>query len=1284
MALCGDVDEIREARLGDGSQSEYNQFLVLGESEMKSDYHGGVVARKWRRRLSTFATAMNKSTHTYKFPLEGSDGLDFDSARHDYGITEGIGKGSLLALLCAVPLCGFRLFSKIDEASAFVNRDRFPDEAFENVFRDQYSDWLPALAPSQTYVFIKTKPRKNKEWEPLVLSDRLCMHWTSKRVASCKQDAIADLAMRLANFMTKKWTSLDGMCDDPDAALGEVGKFFQTQNANFPSLTGLAPEQTVNGVLAYDPNLSALNLGEFPEEFVLHATVSALSSMCADDGGKVDGKRIGDVLCSSQTNGMSWLFGSGLRFFATTELADLQQQYRVPDDKLWQLTQLKEFFDAIHTPEFLELKTYADLRRSVSGKATSWISNYWSRLDTLKKFFDSEVELQISPRLYDEQVSVFFSGSNIDPGGMAQVNGIIANLFVQARETLPGLLGTAPFDSHSVLRVERITADLISIAGEINLLNNRIEQEIEKAKTEDSPVLSVKELEDLRVEGGSVLDSLPKINRISGGVPPVDQEISSLISQFNDLRNSRTHYFNHLQRLVVGEWKVAIANTQKRSALKDSTSEDIQELAHRWMAHQVGRRLYEKVSPGLQATIKQVVSEIFKRRKDANRFFHNRQGGLYRHPYSRSRHLPWEVDRKRLVEMDWMGLFAQWQEQVSAEMARSGDLRLLRDIADIEQYRMSWSLQALPDEMPVESVLIDDCFELLDPPVLLRAQFSVEQVSRRDVLRLFNLYHSRLRGLIPALIRPGFILRTKFALIDSKKGFHYVAKPRGWKPPERYFHSSASISQALKQSWIVGNDDGEIDLSSTLSNIGGPLDDVQVAYLQQAPHDWYWSAKIRKGGSEIVGLPFPGNRDKALKTVARKHHAFRLVGPPSLKGWFEQVLTGNQASLGEPNLIVDQEYVQTGRVLDGDIEIEVQPVKCAASLAVSITREKGGQAEEALPFDNIVAIDLGERRVGYAVFSLHDWLNSKTAKPILDADGSPVVSSIAVASIRRLIGAVRRYRKKSQPRQKFQVQYSTALQQMRENAIGDVCQRIDALCAKYNAFPVLEKGLGSLQMGGKQLQVVYGSVVRRYTYSQVDAHKKQRTHYWFGADRWEHPYLRAYEKNESGEFTKKLKPVSMFPGCQVRAAQTSQICHVCERSVLVELRKLSSSVDVRDGGLLDVENGTVRLCRTRNLSRSEIRALRRQKERTPFDLPIEAGKYANKKIITIARRNLRRPNHSTQSNDTSQSQYHCLYVDCDWSGHADENAAINIGKRFLLERLDHSTSLAAFQELNKQ
>ena len=56
-------------------------------------------------------------------------------------------------------------------------------------------------------------------------------------------------------------------------------------------------------------------------------------------------------------------------------------------------------------------------------------------------------------------------------------------------------------------------------------------------------------------------------------------------------------------------------------------------------------------------------------------------------------------------------------------------------------------------------------------------------------------------------------------------------------------------------------------------------------------------------------------------------------------------------------------------------------------------------------------------------------------------------------------------------------------------------------------------------------------------------------------------------------------------------------------------------------------------------------------------------------IIKVIKRCLRFKPDSSRSKDTSQSQYRCLYSDCGHAMHADENAAINIGNKWMNTKL---------------
>ena len=72
---------------------------------MRRQYHGGQNARDWRRKVAALARKQKENVFTYKFKLDVQDGdIDFDAAARAYDVTEGIARGSLIGLVCAVHL----------------------------------------------------------------------------------------------------------------------------------------------------------------------------------------------------------------------------------------------------------------------------------------------------------------------------------------------------------------------------------------------------------------------------------------------------------------------------------------------------------------------------------------------------------------------------------------------------------------------------------------------------------------------------------------------------------------------------------------------------------------------------------------------------------------------------------------------------------------------------------------------------------------------------------------------------------------------------------------------------------------------------------------------------------------------------------------------------------------------------------------------------------------------------------------------------------------------------
>ena len=229
-----------------------------------------------------------------------------------------------------------------------------------------------------------------------------------------------------------------------------------------------------------------------------------------------------------------------------------------------------------------------------------------------------------------------------------------------------------------------------------------------------------------------------------------------------------------------------------------------------------------------------------------------------------------------------------------------------------------------------------------------------------------------------------------------------------------------------------------------------------------------------------------GSGLKRLRTL--RGAAFRLSGPPSFRSWIDRALLSREKEirLGDYTLILDQSFRQSATMEGGRVLLEVQPSGLRAEVALPVVDNRPlDDMPFSSMFDRIIAIDLGEKRIGYAVYSLRDLLEHGVVDPEKGSDGKPIVGSVAVPSLRRLMSAVRRHRGSRQPGQKVGQTFSTALMRFRENVVGDVCNRIDTLCDRHGAFPVLESSVANFESGAKQLETIYGTVLRRYTFSDV-------------------------------------------------------------------------------------------------------------------------------------------------------------------------------------------------------
>ena len=647
---------------------------------------------------------------------------------------------------------------------------------------------------------------------------------------------------------------------------------------------------------------------------------------------------------------------------------------------------------------------------------------------------------------------------------------------------------------------------------------------------------------------------------------------------------------------------------------------------------------------------------------------------MYRSGFSRSRHWPIAIEPDKFKQADPLAeiknLVDLWQQKFSRQPTEetAGDLMKLQNLF----YNVRF--QALPDQVPNGLLELEKMTGVTTIPVMLQPRLQGKTVSRENFLRVFNLYRSELSGLQARIFRKKFILRTKFARV-ARNQLIYAPKDRTWTPPSHLKASQAPIGELLSSELFENDDDG-IPVVERFSDVVGSSHfearrdfNGFTSYLRQAPHDWCLDLGLRSVEEQRPGLRV--DKGGIEKTNQVEGCFGRLIGPSMYKSILDETLQDKGLECGDYTLLVEQQYTQETSFTDGQLEIKATPDTCWSELALPV--KKSLKEVQPVTLDQtIIGIDLGEAGIGYAV---------------LDAKSLDIIETgtIAIRSIRRLITAVGRYRKRTQPRQKFQERSSTALEKLRDNVTGDVLHHIDSLCAKFQGMPVLESSVAHLAAGANQLKLVYDRVVHAYTYSDIDAHKSARADHWCGGDRWEHPFLEQWElkKTDDGwQRTSRKKKVQMFPGVAVHPAGTSQVCCKCQRNPVAALRAAhgeakGKSVEIDDGSRIAVADGALMLRQQYDPNLPDeikgqiAKTYRRRKERPPFVFPmkVSGGRMSYRDALHNLRGQLRQGQQSTRSRDTTQSIYECAYADCGNKMHADENAAINIARKWIDERL---------------
>ena len=1154
----------------------------MSETENKQENLSGEKARKWRRGIGALAEKPGKGSRARKFPLEiAENAFDFAEALRLFNAVEGVGRGSLLGLLCAAHLSGFRVFGGAKGAKEFRPQMTFG----------------PVIAQDDARPFIQLSPGE----------------------------------------------------DD------------------------IAPHKVV-----------ALLARQVRGEKKAGAAVSAGDLKLPLLGG-----------AESKPHGPSWLFGAGLaKMLANAEVGDKEIAEQMGAD-LRRVRQLREFARAVPLPPpFRKEENYRPFRVQVARKIGGWIGNYWKRLDELHAKVKNPPSLKLPPELDDPRVGEVARLAGAHPEDIRAAAESLPPLFEGAREaldTLAGYVDKIPGRAE-VDKFDELKAAVDDYAARLRSVKNLAEQRVRIG--EDGAFW--KSLNAGLDKALSAAGKLEKLNRISGGAPNAASETIQTAAAFNALWRHRREQFAKVAPDAKGiraALEADEADEKKALQQRGKNPEDAPEFAVRKLLHRIGNAA-RKMRPANREEIAAKIRPLFAAPREANRYFNSDTGAIYQSPHSHSIHPPFALNWREAREIDWTAELDSAAARMETRLCqqRPDDFR---DWMETVRLAMTLRLRTLPDEIPREkvaalaSIPAEAEFALRFSPALARA-LKANPVPRRAIVSAFNQLDSALRGLGFRVTRPDFIVRAAFhpALQDE---LIYAPKDALWNPPDghrlRYAESFATMTSAENEDGKLNAQDAVASLlkarrPKARKNAHAILTEDDRAALAVVPHDWLFPvAKWNIAAPERIGFSVFKKADDKKRFNLEPSAGLRLIGPASLKSALDDCLRG-RVTLGESALLTERRFAQTLEWKNGALALRISATDLRAELAVPVMSQKPVRKGDAF-YEHLVSVDLGERGIGYAVFSVRRWLEN--------GDDAPLESGvIPIPSIRALIRAVRRHRGIAQPGQKVRDTHSRALEKRRENVIGDVCGKIDSLCAKWRAFPVLEGNIQNLESGGNQLKLVYGSVVRRYINSETPAHQKQRGEHWFTGDRggiWRHPFLIRVKRDESGR--EKREPLNLFPGTQIDARRTSQQCSRCRRNALQMLRDAPKNLTLRfqngeadlagDARLFPDDSPSAKLFLMERPARPEprqARKLRRLKRRPQLSAPLEGTRKAAE-LSALVKFNLRRPPESLRSRDTSQSRYFCVFADCRAQMHADENAAINIGRKLLSDLREKSRKKSA-------
>lgn len=1199
--------------------------------------NSGQDARTWKRRIALLAKRGKETVRTLQFPLDISSGdaqsIPLNNFQSAYNAIEGTGTGTLFDYWAKLHLAGFRFFPSAGAATIFRQQAIFNDPAWNASFCAKSGNDWPWFVPSKLFERFTKAPRevgkkdgstKSVTFTPENVANECHVLLVGVSINDKTPQDQREFFQRMGDMLADKFDSWKSANADVVQPMRVLDAFLKAEGLVLPSLGKMAEK--------YGPTLpdyATIAWSDLPQDACINVAPAVFARCASRYGEKIDSglsKYVQTQATTPNVTALSWLFGKGVEYFRTVPIDTIMVELDVPSHAKSAIQSVKAGALALPDINVFGKKNYATFRPNFGGKIDSWISNYSSRLLLLKTLI-AEIEpgFELPDAVYENPT--LMSGIDMSVAELKELVAAVYSNAESAGSAVDVLLGQSVGDiDAAITNFERFSSLLDSLAGSLNTMTSRYERAVDIAgKDQDQ----IEKLLDCKITIPKWCKSVPKLVGISGGLPNVEKDIEVLNTTFTDVRAKMHARYERIIAYVEsrgGKTDVYAAmearELEQLKKLKAPTPERGHVQARRAVLHRIGRAVQNCSEVTKQKFCAMVLEKgVFENNSHLNTFIFNQKGAIYRSPFDRARHGQYKMNSAVLINTDWLEMV----KTLSADLLSSKVKGEVEDALRLERTVMQLNLSGIPAmDYPASLATPDIEVEI---PVAMGMQLSKPGVSVDVLQRSFNLYASVLSGLTFKLLRKAFVVKMRFGMSDDTQ-LIYTPKAREWNIPKQYLHAETGIGIASR---IVGSTK-PIEM---VNEVEKGAAEVLGEFMRQCPHDWFFDPVI--GGAQVEGRGI----EKGVVGKQRKFTGYRLIGAPSYKSVLDKSLIG-MSDIGRSSVVIEIPYEQE---ITADFKVSVKQGEPIFTLSIPVTeRITATVKDETMLFDRFVAIDLGERGVGFAVF------DAKTLEKIESGYR-------AIPDINNLVRRTQHYEQRPNDRQKFQAKFNVNLSELRENTVGNVCSQINRICAFYGAFPVTEYMVPDRL--NKQVKSVYEAVVHRYIWSSTDAHKMARVQFWLGGEGWEHPYLKS---------VRDKKPLILSPGRGVSGKGTSQRCSCCGRNPIELLLEMKDKDKIAVlGGKVKIGGEVLALFERTKETKEEFEARRRLNKSATMDQELSPGNYTVEDLRAVLRKNLRRAPADGRSKDTSVSRYHCAFDDCGHKMHADENASINIGEKFKAE-----------------